>query len=45
MNKEIVDCQIQLSNTAEFLYAHADLKGVEKFSYRIPLNFYTPMRI
>jgi hypothetical protein len=29
MNKEIVDCQIQLSNTAEFLYAHADLKGVE----------------
>ena len=29
MNKEIVDCQIQLSNTAEFLYAHAELKGVE----------------
>lgn len=29
MDKEIVDCQIQLSNTAEFLYAHVELNGVE----------------
>jgi hypothetical protein len=29
MDKEIVDCRVQLSNTAEFLYAHAELNGVE----------------
>lgn len=28
MDKEIVDCRIQLSNTAEFLYAHVELNGV-----------------
>lgn len=29
MEKEIVDCQIQMSNTAEFLYAHVELKGAQ----------------
>jgi hypothetical protein len=29
MNKETVDCRVQLSNTAEFLYAHVELNGVE----------------
>ena len=29
MDKEIVDCRVQLSNTAEFLYAQVELNGVE----------------
>lgn len=29
MEKEIVDCQIQMSNTAEFLYAHVELQGAQ----------------
>lgn len=29
MEKETVDCHIQMSNTAEFLYAHVELNGAE----------------
>jgi hypothetical protein len=29
MSKKIVNCQIDMSNTSEFLYAHVDLNGVK----------------
>jgi hypothetical protein len=29
MSKQIVPCQVDMSNTAEFLYAHVDLSGVQ----------------
>jgi len=29
MSKQLVNCQIEMSNTSEFLYAHVDLNGIK----------------